>query len=247
MASTDSMDGRFNSRILFEGGMRVLWTLLAVLVLLGFVDWLLRSDTYKVRQLQFEGSFERVSEAELEKVTLSSVQGNYLMLDLDRMRAAVESLPWVNKASVRRSWPSGVHIKFVEEQPVANWGNNASLGREGQVIPAVEKATAATMPQLHGPKGASRSVLAAYQRFDRIVQPMGMRIQALGLSSRGTWELVLSNGMEILIDQQRSEQKLERLVRVYRGIEGTPSRIDLRYTNGFAVDWKASNGARSTK
>jgi cell division protein FtsQ len=246
LATTNTTEARFNSRLLFEGGLRVLWALLLVLVLLASLDWLLRSDTYKVGQLQFEGSFQRVSEAELEKASLSVVRGNYLMLNLDEVRKTVEALPWVSKASVRRSWPDGVHIKFIEQQPVANWGSNASLGTEGQVIPAVETETAPGLPNLSGPEGTSRTVLAAYERFSRITQTMDEQIRSLTLTSRHTWQITLASGVDIVVDQEQSEQKLERLARVYRRIDGNPSRIDLRYTNGFAVKWKASEGVRST-
>jgi len=241
----ESIENRFNTRVLFEGGLRVFWVLLAMLLLLASLDWLLRSDTYKVGQLQFEGSFERVTEAELEKVTMSAVRGNYLMLDLEQIRESVESLPWVRKATVRRSWPDGVHIRFVEEQPVANWGSDHSLGTDGQVIPAVATATAASLPNLDGPEGTSQIVLAAYERFERIVQTMGEHVRTLQLSSRRSWLVTLTSGIELVIDQDQAEQKLERLALVYRGISGTPKRIDLRYTNGFAVEQGGAAGSRA--
>jgi len=242
----DSIENRFNTRVLFEGGLRVFWVLLALLLLLASLDWLLRSDTYKVGQLQFEGSFERVTEAELERVTMSAVRGNYLMLDLEDIRESVESLPWVRKATVRRSWPDGVHIRFVEERPVANWGKDHSLGTDGQVIPAVSTETAASLPMLSGPEGTSQIVLAAYERFERIVQSMGRHVRVLHLSSRRSWQLTLDSGIEVVLDQDQGEQKLERLARVYRGIGGTPKRIDLRYTNGFAVEWDGARGSRTS-
>jgi len=241
----ESIENRFNTRVLFEGGLRVFWVLLALLLLLASLDWLLRSDTYKVGQLQFEGSFERVTEVELEKVTMSAVRGNYLMLDLEDIRKSVESLPWVRKATVRRSWPDGVHIRFVEEQPVANWGNDHSLGTDGQVIPAVATATAASLPRLDGPEGTSQIVLAAYGRFERIAQTMGEHVRTLQLSSRRSWLVTLGSGIELVIDQDQAEQKLERLALVYRGISGKPKRIDLRYTNGFAVEQGGAAGSRA--
>lgn len=248
MASTDSIDSRFNTRVLFEGGLRVLLVLVVALLLLVSLDWLLQSDTYQADQLQFEGSFEHVSEAELEQAILPAVKGNYLMLDLDEIRAAAESLPWVNRAWVRRSWPSGVHIRFVEEQPVAYWGESGSLGADGHVIPAVKPDAASSLPHLAGPDGSARTVLASYNQFENIVRKMGERIQSLTLTSRRTWHIKLVNGLSIVVDRDRAEKKLERFVRVQAHVEGTPERVDLRYTNGFAVDWGAARkGARSSK
>ena len=245
MASTQSIDGRITNRMLFEGGLRVLVILFVAVVSLAVLDWLLRSDTYKVDQLQFEGTFTHVTESQLEKIVLPSVQGNYLTLDLDHIRTSVEALPWVKKAWVRRSWPNGVHIRFVEEQPVAYWGDKASLGEDGEVIPAVEISPATSLPRLSGPDGTSKIVLAAYDRFEAIIESMGERISRMQLSSRRTWHITLISGVEIVVDQEQSDMKLKRLASVYRWLDGRPKRLDLRYTNGFAADWDSSNESRT--
>lgn len=244
MTSTDSMDSRFNTRDLFEGGMRVLMVLLVAVVLLVTLDWLLRSDTYKVNQLQFEGTFERVSENELEQALLPIVNGNYLMLDLDRMRQAVEALPWVNQAWIRRSWPNGIHIRFVEEQPVALWGSDKSVSADGHVIPAVEGRYEKPLPRLSGPEGTSQSVLAAYRRFQSIIGSIGEQIRSLQLTSRRTWQITLASGTVILVDQHQSDSKLQRLAKLYRRIGEPVKRVDLRYTNGFAVNRASTAGFR---
>ncbi len=237
MASTNTMEGRFNTRELFEGGLRVLIVLLVIIVLLVTLDWLLQSDTYQVEQLAFEGKFEHVTEHQLEQVLLPVVEKNYLMLDLDDIRNRVESLPWVKRAWIRRNWPNGIHIRFVEETPVALWGDNSSVNANGRVIPAIEKNMISTLPRLNGPTGSSQMVLATYNRFRVIAQGMGARIAALKLTSRRTWQLTLARGTEIVIDQKDSEKKFERLARVFDQLGTSPKRLDLRYTNGFAVDW----------
>lgn len=244
MASAQSIDGRVTNRMLFEGGMRVLVILAIAIVSLVLLDWLLRSDTYKVDQLQFEGTFTHVTEAQLEKIILPLVQGNYLTLNLDQIRTSVEALPWVKKAWVRRSWPNGVHIRFVEEHPVAFWGDQSSLGEDGEVVPAIESSPATSLPHLSGPDGTAKTVLATYGQFESIVETMGERISELQLSSRRTWRITLTSGVEIVVDQDQSEMKLKRLASVYRWLGGRPKRLDLRYTNGFAADWDSSKESR---
>ena len=247
MANTQSIDGRITNRVLFEGGMRVLVILAIAIVSLVLLDWLLRSDTYKVDQLQFEGTFTHVTESQLEKIVLPLVHGNYLTLDLDRIRTSVEALPWVKTAWVRRSWPNGVHVRFVEEHPVAYWGAQASLGEDGEVIPAIESSPATSLPHLSGPDGTAKMVLEAYGRFETIVETMGDRISQLQLSSRRTWRITLISGVEIVVDQDQSDKKLKRLASVYRWLNGRPKRLDLRYTNGFAADWGSSKESRPEK
>lgn len=240
MASSQSIDGRITNRMLFEGGLRVLLILGIAVISLVVLDWLLRSDTYKADQLQFEGTFTHVTEAQLEKVVLPAVKGNYLTLDLNQIRNEVESLPWVKSAWVRRSWPNGILIRFVEEHPVAYWNETASLGDAGEVIPAVELNTATSLPHLSGPNGTSAKVLEAYATFESIVETMGQRIRSLELTSRRSWRITLFNGVDIVVDHDNSAMKLKRLASVYRWLDKQPKSIDLRYTNGFAVDWESS-------
>jgi cell division protein FtsQ len=61
------------------------------------------------------------------------------------------------------------------------------------------------------------------------------------LSARGSWSLALSNGARIVVGRAEPEPRLERLVSVLpQLLSGEPrpfERIDLRYTNGFAVRW----------
>jgi len=231
--------------MLFEGGLRVLLVLGIAVVSLVLLDWLLRSDTYKADQLQFEGTFSHVTEAQLEKAVLPAVKGNYLTLDLDQIRNQVESLPWVKKAWVRRSWPNGVTVRFVEEHPVAYWNETASLGEEGEVIPAVESGNATSLPHLSGPNGTSATVLEAYAKFESIVETMGQRIRTLELTSRRSWRITLQNGVDIVVDHDNSAIKLNRLASVYRWLDKQPKSIDLRYTNGFAVDWDTPGAPRT--
>jgi len=97
------MNNRLGPRDLFEGGLRVFWMLAVLVLVLGLVDWLLKSSTYQTEQLQIEGEFSRVSESQIEQIVMPSIRENYLMLDLQSIQTQVESLPWVQRAWVRRS------------------------------------------------------------------------------------------------------------------------------------------------
>ena len=237
MASTDAMHNRLGPRDLFEGGLRVFWLLAALVLVLGLTDWLLKSSTYQTGQLQIEGEFVRVSEDEIERVVMPLIKDNYLILDLQRIQTEVETLPWVQRAWVRRSWPSGIHIRFTEQKPVALWGSDGFVNAEGGIIADKNRSHESGLPQLWGPEGSGPTVVQAYEKFNTVLHEMSAGLVGLTLTPRRSWQLTLSNNTEILVDQNEAEQKLQRLASAYKRFTKMPERFDLRYTNGFAVFW----------
>ncbi len=85
-------------------------------------------------------------------------------------------------------------------------------------------------------------VYERYREFGRVLAQAGLQIRALALTPRRTWQIELVNGPRLVLDRVQSERKLERFVRVVGqgfGRLGTGARVvDLRYTNGFAVEWQ---------
>ena len=237
MANADAMNNRLGPRDLFEGGLRVFWLLAALVLVLGLMDWLLRSSTYQTEQLKIEGEFVMVSEAEIERVVMPLIKENYLMLDLQKIQEKVEALTWVQRASVRRSWPNGIHIRFVEQKPVAVWGDEGYVSMEGNVIADRSRELGGDLPRLSGPVGSGQTVIEAYGKFRTILQAMNVDLIGLTLTPRRSWQLKLSNNTEILVDQTGAELKLERLTTASKRFTKIPERFDLRYTNGFAVSW----------
>jgi cell division protein FtsQ len=65
-------------------------------------------------------------------------------VDSDAVRRAVESLPWVDSASVRRQWPGRIRIRLVEREAVAviaaDGAGSALIDRSGRVLEWVDAA-----------------------------------------------------------------------------------------------------------
>ncbi|MBI3546546.1 MAG: FtsQ-type POTRA domain-containing protein [Gammaproteobacteria bacterium] len=226
----------------------LLFTLLFVLLVLAFgADWLLRTDNFPVQHVRFEGEFQHVTEQELEQAVMHTVHGNFFMLNLDAIKARVEALPWIYKASVRRQWPQDVSVQFVEQQLAARWGDSAWLNQLGDVVRVSGKDLPLELPRLAGPDGTGASVLQHYQNFGRILTAAGLKLERLVLTPRRTWQLGLANGMTLVLEQEQPEPKLERFARTYAQsfaqLGGDIKQVDLRYANGFAVEWISGRAA----
>ncbi len=223
-------------------GLRLLSVLLLFIGAALALDWLLRSDNFPVENVHFEGPFEHVTKEQLVKTVEHQARGNFFALDLDAIKARVEALPWIYRASVRRYWPRDLYINFNEQQLVARWGEQAWLNAAGELVRLPDTSTAGLdLPELNGPQGTHAQVLQYYHDFARQLQQSGLHINAVNLSSRRTWSVRLSNGFTILLTREDPQPKLARFVQVYArklaALERNIKQVDLRYTNGLSVEW----------
>jgi len=225
---------------LYQASLLVFTALLALFAALFALDWLLRTDSFPARHVRFEGEFRHVSSRELELAVRDAMRGNFLMLDLDAVKARVESLPWVYEASVRRAWPRDISVEFREQRLVARWGAEAFVNDSGQVVP-VREADDDNLPMLEGPDGTSAQVLALHAELSELLDPLDLGIKRLALGARRTWQIELSNGLVLILDRQEPQHKVERFVHVYAAALqpylASIRHVDLRYANGFAVQW----------
>jgi cell division protein FtsQ len=218
--------------------------LLLVAVVLAAVlglDYVLRATTFPVRSVSFEGEFKHVDQQQLADALVKLVSGNIFLLDLDAIKARAEGVPWVHQASVRRRWPDGVHIRFTEQVLVARWGARAWVNADGEAVDLQGRPGVDGLPQLDGPPGMQYGVLEHYRGLSSILAPAGLRVVELRLSARRTWEILLDNGVALVVGKEEPEAKVARFARLYPTALAARSeqikQVDLRYSNGFAVEW----------
>lgn len=206
------------------------------------LDWLLRPDRFVIGHIHFEGPFQHVSREQLVRSVKDQVHDNFFAIDLDAVKARVESLPWVYRVSVRRQWPDALYIRFSEQRLVARWGEHDWINEAGELVPNVQADDAGLgVPQLAGPDGMHGQVLARYRRFAELLELLGRRPVELALSSRRTWHMRLDNDVVLLLGREHAEARLARFVQAYRRALAQRGdrieQVDLRYTNGFSVQW----------
>ncbi|HEX7044779.1 MAG TPA: FtsQ-type POTRA domain-containing protein [Burkholderiales bacterium] len=232
--------------------LRLAGALLLVVGLFYAADWALRAENFPVQQVRFEGPFKHVTQQELEAVVLEHVRGNFLLVDLEAIKQRVEALPWVHRASVRRQFPDKITIRFSEQQLVARWGEEAWVNASGEVARVPGAAVAEDLPRLAGPDGSSAKVLAAFRDFRAALAAGGLTLLGLELAPRRSWTLELEadggHRLTLVLDDADPRARLERFARAYRSTLAAQAeairRVDLRYTNGFAVEWQRGGNAR---
>ena len=79
--------------------------LVVLAVTLTGLQMAMRSPLWPVRDVTVQGELEHTLRSEIEAALYNRVSGNFFSVDVEGVRAALERLPWVRRAAVRRVWP----------------------------------------------------------------------------------------------------------------------------------------------
>ncbi len=214
---------------------------------LGLGLWrLAQPDTLPIRQVQVQGEFRYLQRPALYAALGELTQGGFFTVDVRALKQAAESLPWVESASVRRVWPDTLRIGIQEQIPLARWQAGGMVNRHGALVPVADTGGLAGLPLFSGPQGTAKMLAERYQQLSQALSGIGLGVTTLELSQRRAWRVELNNGTHLLLGRALSAAQLARFTAAYQTVLakrlGQIRSVDLRYTNGFAVRWKAGDG-----
>ena len=219
--------------------------LVAAFATLG-VHSVVASQTLPIRWIEAQGAFERVSAQQIRTAAAPLLEGGFFGVDLDRLRYAVEDIPWIRSAGVQRQWPDKVQIRVLEHQPVGQWGEGRLVSDAGEVFEVAGAASISGLVALSGPDERAPEVVSFYRQLREQLQPTGLDVVRLTLSERGAWEAGLTGDIAIFLGSSDLDRRTSRLVVALNKLqEKNPGRlqsVDLRYTNGLAVRWREAPG-----
>jgi cell division protein FtsQ len=207
---------------------------------------LLHSSLFPVREAELATPLRHTSRAQVEAALRAGVRGNFFAASPTEVRAALEALPWVRRASVRRVWPDRLVLALEEHEALASWADEALVNRHGELFAGRPQEK---LPLFVGPSGTERELTLRYARFSEAVAPLGARVERVVLTARYAWQLRLEGGLDIMLgrDAEAAEQRLRRFVAVYphavHAAAGKHDYVDLRYPNGFALRVPAGSQA----
>lgn len=227
----------------FSQGMVTLFLLF--LLAAGGVAWVYSGMTareqWPVRWLEVDGTFERVSAEQMRSSLAPIANGSFFTINLQQIRDAAYRQPWVAEATVQKNWPDTVKVRVREYTPVAHWMTGQLVSAEGKPfrVPGADEMQG--LPWLAGPESRLDEVFGAWKDFNNELLPTGLEVERIQLDPRGSWSVELNNGTVVQVGREEPLERLQRLVKSWPGLmedrELAPVRIDLRYTNGFAVRW----------
>jgi len=217
----------------------ILFVAAVVIAAYGVALFAARLPVFALHEVQVGRPLAHVTREQIEEVVKRDLAGNFFTLDLARLRAGFERLPWVRRADVRREWPDRIDVTFEEQQPLARWGpteDGALVNVHGEVFNA---AYDGVLPVFSGPPASAAEIAAEYEYFHRNLAAINETPVRMQVSPRRAWRVQLASGMTLELGRDDIEARLDRFVAVYARTVGQlskrPDYVDLRYPNGFAV------------
>lgn len=237
-----------------ENGLRLLANALVVVGCIGLMAGVVAtahqwSQRCVIASVQVSGEFHQVRQTDLATALGSVGKGNFFTVNLEAIRQAALKSPWVENVVVSRQWPDAVRVQVTEKQAVARWGNQGLISSKGELFVPVAASGVESLPILFGPPDKAMYVMEQYGAMNSILRGLNLHIVELQLTDRMSWFLRLDNGIQLVVDQMDTIQKVQRFAYLYqRQLQPDVDRIatiDLRYRNGVAVGWKLQKNQKN--
>lgn len=209
-------------------------------------------NLFPLQSVQMSAAPQRVVAEDLLQVMRNEVDGNLFTVDIERLRLALEKLPWVRSVSVRREFPARLVVALEEHQALARWKGVARFdpaADSGQVLlktglvnthgEVFDASSEAPLPEFISQESDSFEVAQRYGEFGGQLAVLNLHIAQLALTPRHAWRVILSNGMTLELGREEMQQRMARFVVMYpyslAGRTDSVRYVDLRYRNGFAL------------
>ena len=217
--------------------------LLVVLVLVVGSSYLQDDKTLPIKHVTVEGKFHHIDRDALVKAVNPYVRGSFISVDVDSIQRAGEALPWVKQVQVRRVWPDTLNLIVEEQKAIAFWNHDGLVNTNGNVFfPPRDSFPSGGLIQLDGPKDTSVLMTAKLVELQQKVKPLGLKVATLKMDKRRSWDVGFTNGLTLKLGREDSDVRLKRFITVFSGrfqrYQKFISTVDMRYTNGFSVEWK---------
>ena len=225
------------------------------------IHWLAQRPYFAIKNIRVESEttqpLKHVNALTL-RTAVSPLKGNFLTIQLESLRQAIEQVPWVYTASIRRQWPNRLIVIIREHEVLGSWEQNGLfLSRAGVLFSAnsAEVEEEGILAQFSGPSGSEQEIAQRFLQLQQQLSPLKRYPTAINVSARHAWNIELDNKTMLYIGQVDNpnilDQRIAHFFMVYPQIQNhwpnqTFKTIDLRYPNGLAVQLAPTKEATLT-
>jgi cell division protein FtsQ len=166
-----------------------------------------------------------------------------LGFSLEDVRSRVESIPWIEHATVERRLPGTLVINLQERRPFAVWQNQGKyvlVDRTGQVVTNQDVAQFPHLPLIvgQGAPGAAATLLDALRERPALAEKV---VASVRVGER-RWNLRTTSGSDILLPEGHVVVALDRLIQLQQQhdvLDRPLAAIDMRLPDRLVFRPKA--------
>ena len=231
--------GKASFRFIFVAGLFVSSVWIAV----KGVDWY--ADVWPVKQVSLENESQYFSKQELVQfLNQNQIKGMWA-IDLEELQLKVKDIDWVKKVEIRKIWPDHLSFYIEEHQPVARFGKYVLTQAGTKIAQGTKAQMLDSLPKIELENANEKSaqsyskIWQEYKTIRRQFELLDLKLSKLEVDQINNWLLRFESGIGINLGRKEHLERVEKLVQVYNSIENRKElkSIDLRYHNGFAVEW----------
>lgn len=202
------------------------------------IDAIAQPMGFSIDKIDVSGNGE-TSEIDVLQTLWATGSQSLPSLDPETARAALEAMPWIDQASVSKTYPDRVEIKLVERAPFAVWQKGRELfivDKDGGEIMPYGAARFANLPFFVG-SGAAQNAAALLGELD-VLPELRARVKAYIRVGDRRWDLRLENGVTIRLPEEGAIEAAAAVAKMDRDV-GLLSRdilaVDMRIADRMVV------------
>ena len=255
----------FNNPRLINFIANIIMLLASVAIVLGAAYWFVHRPMFNITQLTMEPKegnvLEHVSPASIQSTVAGKIKGNFFTIDLNELKRQIETAPWVRHVDISRVWPNGLLLRIEEHEAYAKWNEDQLINTWAELFAANREELDADLnyPQYYGPDGSEKLVVQRAGELATLLSPLNLNISEVALSDRYAWRVTLNNGVVLIFGRDAGAELADPLggqqgavsfaATAQRFVQAWPvllarsqgtkvTKVDLRYTKGFAVTFE---------
>ncbi|MGH1536820.1 MAG: cell division protein FtsQ/DivIB [Gammaproteobacteria bacterium] len=202
-----------------------------------------------IEYVNIDGVIDAVDHEALKDIIRAHTAAGFLHIKMEKLETELEKLTWVQQASVQRFWPDTLSIKMLQHRPIARWGDAGLMNMYGDLFFPSEIEAYQDLPMLYGEEVRAKELARTFENSMQQLKPLGLKLRGLFEDERQSKHLVLSDGLVVSIGDGDVSKKIQRFITAYNQYLAMNlsevKKVDLRYTNGLAVEWKSPQFAQN--
>ncbi len=193
---------------------------------------------FSIENVAVHGNSE-TSEIDVLQALWQTGSQTLLSLDPTEARRTLESMPWIDRASVSKIFPDRVTIDLDEHRPYAIWQFDKSfyvVNREGKKIVPYMPGRFDALPIVVG-EGAASAAAGILDEMEGFPE-LRARVRAYIRVGSRRWDLDLKNGVTIRLPEDKPMEAVAQVVRMDREntlLERDIAMVDMRLSDRVVV------------